>query len=122
LLPIDEDGRPHWDGVVDVLVTEALAEGQRALLLRAYRALRSAVRVGEALDADITERSRRGETHPIFGMLRLATIDVWAARRRLGAPLAERELDALHAEVARRVAKRIGATPSTIVAARRRRR
>jgi hypothetical protein len=121
LLPIDEGGKPHWDGVVHLLVTEARAEAQRGLLLRAYRALHAAIREGAELDADITAWSRRGATHPIFGILRLATVDVWAARRRPCAPLGEGELDTLHAEVARRVATRIHATPSTSEASRRRR-
>jgi hypothetical protein len=107
LLPIDEDGKPHWDDVVHVLVTEAQAEEPRGLLLLAYRALCAAIREADELDANITERSRRGETHPVVGMLRLATNDVWATLRRCGTPLVEGELDALHAEVARRVAARL---------------
>jgi hypothetical protein len=42
-------------------------------------------------------------------MLRLAMIDVWAARRRDVGQLGVRELDSLHAEVARRVAAQIRA-------------
>ncbi|MEO7729903.1 MAG: hypothetical protein ABIY55_02945 [Kofleriaceae bacterium] len=109
LLPIDEVGKPHWAEVVHVLVTEALAHGQRELLLRAYRALCKAIQEADALDADLAAWSRRGKTHPIFGMLRLATIDVWASLRRPGQRLGDLELDALHAKVARLVATRIGA-------------
>jgi hypothetical protein len=109
LLPIDEVGKPHWDEVVHVLVTEALARGQRELLLRAYRALCTAIQEADALETDVAAWSSRGKAHPIFGMLRLATIDVWTSLRRPGERLDERELDTLHAKVARRVATRIGA-------------
>ena len=109
LLPIDEVGKPHWDEVVHVLVTEALAHGQRELLLRAFRALCRTIREAGELETDVAAWSRRGKAHPIFGMLRLATIDVWASLRRPGQRLGERELDTLHAKVARRVATRIGA-------------
>jgi hypothetical protein len=109
LLPIDEVGKPHWDAVVHMLVTEALAHGQRELLLRAFRALCRAIQEADALETDVAAWSRRGKTHPIFGMLRLATIDVWALLRRPGAPLGDHELDTLHATVARGVATRIGA-------------
>jgi hypothetical protein len=106
LLPIDEDSRPHWDDVVHLLVTEAQAGRQRERLLRAYRALRGMIVEADELVASVAEWSARREAHPVFGMLCLATIDVWTARRGPG-PLGERELDALHAEVARRVASRI---------------
>ena len=59
--------------------------------------------------ASVAERSRQREAHPIFGMLRLATSDVWAARRRALGQLGVRELDFLHAEVARCVAAQIRA-------------
>jgi hypothetical protein len=42
-------------------------------------------------------------------MLRLATIDVWKAKRRGAKPLSENELDVLHARVARQVAVQIRA-------------
>jgi len=109
LLPIDERGKPHWNEVVHLLVTEALARDQRELLLRTFGALCRAIREAEVLEMDVIAWSRRGETHPIFGMIRLATIDVWASLRRPGEPLDQRGLDALHAQVARRVAKRIEA-------------
>jgi hypothetical protein len=109
LLPIDEDDRPLWDDVIDLLVSEAEATRQRELLRKAYRTLCEMIAEADELAASVDEWSRRGEVHPIFGMLRLATIDVWAARRRGLGPLGARELDALHAEVARRVAARIRA-------------
>ena len=63
----------------------------------------------DELEASVAERTRWHEAHPVFGMLRLATIDVWAARRRGLGQLGVREFDALHAEVAHRVAARIRA-------------
>jgi len=63
----------------------------------------------DELEASVAERSRRREAHPVFGMLRLAMIDVWAARRRDLGQLGVRELHFLHAEVARRVAAQIRA-------------
>jgi hypothetical protein len=108
LLPIDEDDKPLWDDVIHLLVTEAQAERQRELLLRAYRPLCGMIVDADELVASVAEWSRRREAHPVFGMLRLATIDVWAARRRPG-PLGEHELAVLHAEVACRVATQIRA-------------
>jgi hypothetical protein len=109
LLPVDEDDKPLWDDVIHLLVSEAEAARQRELLRMAYRALCGMIAEADELEASVAERSRRREAHPVFGMLRLATIDVWAARRRGLGQLGVRELDALHAEVARRVAVRIGA-------------
>lgn len=109
LLPIDGDGKPLWDDVVNLLVTKTQARRQRALLLHSYRTLHAMIREADELAASITDWSQRGETHPIFGLLRLAAIEVWASMRRGSEPLGERELDALHAEVARRVAARIHA-------------
>ena len=107
LLPIDEHDKPLWDGVIHLLVGEAEAARQRELLRMAYRALCGMIAEADELEASVAERSRRGEAHPVFGMLRLATIDVWAARRRGLGPLGVRELHFLHAEVVRRVAARI---------------
>jgi hypothetical protein len=109
LLPIDADDKPLWNDVVNLLVTEAHAHRQRALLLRAYRALHAMIREADELESSINEWSRRGETHPIFGILRLTTIDVWRSNRRGREPLTEDELDALHWKVGRRVAKKIRA-------------
>jgi hypothetical protein len=109
LLPIDGNDRPLWDSVIDLLVTEAHAERQRTLLLRAYRALHAMIREARELETSVNEWSWRGETHPIFGMLRLATINVWRSKRRGREPLGDDELDALHEEVGRRVARRIRA-------------
>jgi len=77
--------------------------------LRAYRALHSIIQEADELESSITEFSRRGETHPVFGMIRLETIEVWRSMRRGTKSLSDRELDALHMEVARRVAARIRA-------------
>ena len=109
LLPIDADDKPLWDDVLHLLVTTAQAERQRALLLRAYRALHAMIPDAAALESSITEWSRRGSAHPVFGMLRLETIEVWRSTRRGREPLSQRELDALHMDVGRRVAARIGA-------------
>jgi hypothetical protein len=109
LLPVDEDDKPLWDDVIHLLVGEVEAARQRELLLKAYRALCGMIAEADELEASVAERSRSHEAHPVFGMLRLATIDVWAARRRGLGQLGVREFDALHAEVARRVAARIGA-------------
>lgn len=109
LLPIDLDDKPLWNDVVHVLVTRTQAQRQRALLLRSYRALHAMIREADQLEASIEAWSRRGEAHPVFGMLRLEAIEVWASMRQGTEPLDERELDVLHAEMARRVAARIGA-------------
>jgi hypothetical protein len=109
LLPVDEDDKPLWHDVIHLLVSEAEAVRQRELLLMAYRVLCGMIAEADELEASVSERSRRRETHPVFGMLRLATIDVWAARRRGRGQLGVHELRALHAEVARRVAARIRA-------------
>jgi hypothetical protein len=109
LLPIDENDKPLWDDVIHLLVGEAEAARQRELLRKAYRALCGMIAEADELESSVAEWSRRRETHPVFGMLRLATIDVWAARRRGLGQLGVRELDALHAEVARRGAARIRA-------------
>ena len=109
LLPIDANDKPLWEDVVHLLVTKSQADRQRALLLRAYRALHAIIPDADALESSITDWSRRGSAHPVFGMLRLATIEVWRSTRQGREPLIERELDALHMAVARRVAARIGA-------------
>jgi len=109
LLPVDENDKPLWDDVIHLLVGEAEAARQRELLLMAYRALCGMIAEADELKASVAERSHRRETHPIFGMLRLATIDVWAARRRGLGQIGVRERQSLHAEVARRVAARIHA-------------
>ena len=109
LLPIDRRDKPLWRDVVNLLVTDALAQRQRTLLMRAYRTLHAMIREADELESSINEWSQRGETHPIFGMLRLAMIEVWRSERRGREPLAECELDALHRKVGRRVAGRIRA-------------
>ncbi|HEY4230393.1 MAG TPA: hypothetical protein VGO79_09485 [Thermoanaerobaculia bacterium] len=122
LLPIDENDRPLWDDVIHLLVGEAEAARQRELLRMAYRALCGMIVEADELEASVAEQSRRREAHPIFGMLRLAMIEVWAARRRGLAQFGVRELGALHAEVARRVAARIRAHVVGPKVGRRRRR
>jgi hypothetical protein len=109
LLPIDQNDKPLWDEVIHLLVGEAQAARQRELLRNVYRALCEMIAEADELEASVVERLRLREAHPIFGMLRLATIDVWAERRRGLGLLGVRELDALHAEVACRVAARIRA-------------
>lgn len=108
LLPIDRDDKPRWDEVIHVLVSSSQAERQRELLFRSHRALCRMIREADELEASIAEWSLRREAHPVFGMLRLATIDVWASMRG-GGPLDDRKLAILHEEVARRVAARIRA-------------
>jgi hypothetical protein len=109
LLPIDADDKALWQEVVHLLVTSAQAERQRALLLRAYRALHTMILEADELEASITAWSRRGAVHPVFGILRLETIEVWRSTRQASEPLTQRALDALHIDVARRVAARIHA-------------
>jgi hypothetical protein len=109
LLPIDTDDKPLWSSTTSLIVTAEQAEQQRRLLIRAYRALHALIREAAELEASITEWSRRGVTHPVFGMLRLTTIEVWKMMRRTNEPLLEKDLDRLHAEVARHVAAKIRA-------------
>lgn len=91
------------------MVTEAQAERQRDLLRRSYTALHAMILEADELEASVAEWSERGVMHPVFGMLRLETIEVWKAMRRGSEPLSERDLAALHASVARRVATKIRA-------------
>jgi hypothetical protein len=109
LLPVTADEKPFWGEVVHLVVTEAQAAAQRELLLRAYRTLHAMTVEADVLESSVEEWNRRREAHPVFGMLRLAIIDVWQTERRRGEPLSERGLDALHASVARRVAAQIRA-------------
>jgi hypothetical protein len=92
-----------------LLVTEAQARQQRSILMRSYQALHEQIVEAEVLEADIDEWSGRGATHPIFGIIRLETIETWKALRRGTEPLSEAERARLHDSVARRVADRIGA-------------
>jgi hypothetical protein len=108
-LPIDIDDNPLWNEVTSLLVTAAQAEQQRRLLLRCYHTLHAMIREADELTASVEEWSRRRETHPVFGMLRLETIEVWKTMRRGTEPLNDSDLDRLHASVAHRVAARIGA-------------
>src|ERR1043165_7173423 len=104
LLPITTNEEPLWDGVIHVLVTEAQADRQREILLRSYRTLHRMIREADELEASAAERPQAAEDevgarlprrgpHPVFGMLRLAMIDVWKMRRRGRGPLCEKELD-----------------------------
>jgi hypothetical protein len=111
LLPITLDKEALWDEVIHLLVTEAEAEHQCAIIMRSYRALHGMIREADWLEASVVEWTRHGTgPHPVFGLLRLAMIAIWKAKRRGRAPLSEGELDALHALVARRVATRIRAS------------
>jgi hypothetical protein len=92
-----------------VLVTEAQASHQLAILMRSYRALHTMIAEADVLEASVAAWSARGATHPIFGMLRHAAIDVWRAQRRSREPLSEPDLDELHARVALKVAVKIRA-------------
>jgi hypothetical protein len=109
LLPIAERDRPLWDRVIHLLVTADEAARQRELLLRAYRTLCATIVESDELRTSVAEWSQRRAGHPLFGMLRLTTIDVWRAMRRPSQALTERAIDELHREVARRVAAKIGA-------------
>jgi hypothetical protein len=109
LLPIDVNDKPLWDETVHLLVTDEQAQRQRELLMRSYETLRTMIQEVDALEASITEWSSRGVAHPVFGMLRLETIEVWKAMRNGLEPLSYRELETLQTSVARRVAAKIGA-------------
>jgi hypothetical protein len=110
LLPITPEDKPLWDEVVELFVSDAQAERQRAILMRSYRALHAMIQEADELEASIAEWARYGiGAHPVFGMLRLAAIAVWKAKRRGRAPLTEREFEVLHTHVARRVAAKIRA-------------
>jgi hypothetical protein len=110
LLPIMSNKEALWDETIHLLVTRAQAEQQCAIIMRSYRALHGMIREADWLEASVMEWTRDGVgPHPVFGLLRLAMIAVWKARRRGRAPLGEDELDALHALVARRVATKIHA-------------
>lgn len=106
LLPIMFSKEMLWDQTIRLLVTPAQAERQGAIIMRSYRALRDMIREAAWLEASVAEWAGTGP-HPVFGLLRLAMIAVWKAKRRGRAPLTEDELDALHALVARRVATKI---------------
>jgi hypothetical protein len=109
LLPIDARDRPLWDHVIHLLVTADQVARQRALLLRAYRTLCTSILEADKLKTSVAEWSERRAAHPIFGLLRLKTIEVWRTMRQPSQVLTEREIDELHAEVALRVAAKIRA-------------
>lgn len=109
LLPVTADEKPFWDEVVHLVVTEAQAARQRELLMRSYRTLHAMIVEADVLESSVEEWNRGGEAHPVFGLLRLATIDVWRVERRRGEPLNEAALAALRASVACRVAAQIHA-------------
>jgi hypothetical protein len=104
LLPIDVDDKPLWNEVSRLIVTQKQATQQRELLLRAYRVLHDLLLEPNELEASITESSQRNETHPVFGVLRQAIIEVWKSMRRGNEPLSESDLDRLHVSVAQHVA------------------
>jgi hypothetical protein len=108
LLPIMSNKAVLWDETIRLLVTWAQAERQCAIIMRSYRALCDMIREAEWLEASVAEWTRSGTgPHPVVGLLRLAMIAVWKAKRRGCAPLTEDDLDALHVLVARRVATKI---------------
>jgi hypothetical protein len=109
LLPIDADNGPLWGAAVHLLVTPWQAERQRELLMRSYDALHGRIREADELESSVAEWSSRGQTHPVFGMLRLEVIQAWLALGYGPGPLGEADREALHAEVALRVARRVGA-------------
>ncbi len=109
LLPIDRRDKPLWDQVTHLLVSDAEAERQREIVLSTYRALCARITEAEQLRSSVAEWSRSRVAHPVFGTIRFETIATWRSRRHGTEPLGERVLDRLRAEVARRVAARIGA-------------
>jgi hypothetical protein len=109
LLPIDRRDRPRWDEVTHLLVTPSEAEQQRAIVLRLYRILCDRIAEAEELNSSVADWSRRGVAHPVFGTIRFETIATWRSLRRRIELFDEHALGRLHAEVARRVAARIGA-------------
>lgn len=108
LLPIDSNETPLWDAVIDVIVSEKQAKEQRKILFRSYDALHDMIVEADELEANITEWSQHGKTHPIFGLLRLEIIEVWKLHRG-NQLLSERHRAMLHARVAQGVARKIGA-------------
>jgi len=110
LLPIDRRDKPLWDEVTHLLVTAAEAERQLGIVMRSYRALCGRIAEADVLQSSVAEWSKRRAAHPVFGLIRLETVETWRSmRRETGAP-DERELERLHAQVAGRVARRIRAT------------
>lgn len=109
LLPIDRRDKPLWEEVTHLLITQAEADRQRGIVLRSFHALCGCIAEGDALRSIVAEWSRCRTTHPIFGTIRFETIATWKSMRRGITPLSERELEDLHADVARRVAIRIHA-------------
>ena len=109
LLPLDLDDKPLWDEVIHLIVTKAQAERQHSILLRSYRALHALIVESATLHASVAGWPRRGALHPVFGFIRLETIETWKSLRHGTNALSEEELDQLHESVARRVAIRIRA-------------
>ena len=101
--------KPLWDQVTHLLISDAEAERQREIVLSTYRALCARITEAEQLRSSVAEWSRSRVAHPVFGTIRFETIATWRSRRHGTEPLGERVLDRLRAEVARRVAVRIGA-------------
>jgi hypothetical protein len=109
LLPIDRRDKPLWNEVTHLLITPAEAERQREIVLRSYHILCDRIAEAEELRSSVADWSRRRVAHPVFGTIRFETIATWKSMRRGAGPLDERARGRLHAEVARRVAARIGA-------------
>lgn len=109
LLPIDRRDKPLWDQVTHLLISDAEAERQREIVLSTYRVLCARITEAEQLRSSVAEWSRSRVAHPVFGTIRFETVATWRSRRHGTEPLGERVLDRLRAEVARRVAARIGA-------------
>jgi hypothetical protein len=109
LLPIDRPDKPLWDQVTHLLISDAEAARQQAIVLRSYGVLCDRIAEAEELRSSVADWSRRRVAHPVFGTIRFETIATWRSRRDGTEPLGERVLDHLRTEVVRRVAARIGA-------------
>ena len=81
LLPLDLCDKPLWDEVIHLMVTKAQAERQHGIVLRSYRALHTLIVESATLRASVAGWPRRSAPHPVFGIIRLETIETWKSLR-----------------------------------------
>jgi hypothetical protein len=106
LIPFSDDQNSLWDQTHTLLVTEEQAAVQRDINARFYAALLAQLPYDASdLESAVAESRKLGKLHPIFGLLRQAATDTWAAERRPSEQLDDNERNRLDIAVARRAAE-----------------
>lgn len=104
LLPIQTDGKPLWDEVTDLIVTEDQAAQQIDIASRFARALFDLLPSDAADLDDILNGASPPGRLSLLSLLGQAAVDTWTELRRGSAPLDEPERLRLQSAVAERVA------------------